>query len=251
MDSAEVKGSILAVLAHPDDETSVGPLLAKYAAAGHDVYLVSITSGQKGTASNPTLSGDELGAAREEELRCAAKCLGIHPPVLLGYQDRGISDPAIMDEITGRLRDIVEDKRPDVIITWGPDGITGHPDHRAASNLATEVFQQRPKLRHKPHKLYHVGLPESRMAHAPQGIRPLRTVSDEFITTVIEAGSFLDAATAAIRCHKTQWNAARVKELDEMNRKMLEGRIYLRLAISDVPRASGVRETDIFENLAL
>jgi LmbE family N-acetylglucosaminyl deacetylase len=243
-------GSILAVFAHPDDETTVGALLAKYAAAGHDVHLVSITSGQKGTTPNTKLSGDELGAARGEELRCSAKSLGIHPPILLHYQDQGISPPRMMEEIAGKLRNIVNETKPQVIITWGADGVTGHLDHRVASNLATQVFQQRSLLQHRPRKLYYLTFPESNFARAPQTRRPpFRTVSDVFITTAVDVKGSLAAAAAAIKCHKTQWDAARMKDLDEMNRKTLEGRVFLRLAMSDVPLAPGKLETDIFEGI--
>jgi LmbE family N-acetylglucosaminyl deacetylase len=246
------KGSILAVFAHPDDETTVGALLAKYAAAGHDVHLVSITSGQKGTTPNTKLSGDELGAARDEELLCSTNSLGIHPPILLHYQDQGISAPPVMQQIAGRLRDIIEKTKPQVLITWGAEGVTGHPDHRVASNLTTEVFQQRSLLKHRPRKLYYLTFPESNFARAPQTRRmPFRTVSDAFITTVVDVTSTLDAAAKSVNCHKTQWDAARMKEMDLMNREILQGRVFLRLAMSDVPLPAGRREADIFEGIDL
>ena len=75
---AAEKPAILAVFAHPDDETTVSPLLARYAKAGHPVYLATITSGQKGVRPHAGIAaGDQLGAAREKELRYAASALGV------------------------------------------------------------------------------------------------------------------------------------------------------------------------------
>lgn len=249
--AAAEKGSILAVFAHPDDETAVGPALAKYARAGHDVYLVSITSGQKGVTPSTTLVGEELGRAREEELRCSAKKLGIHPPFLWQFQDQGISVPPVMEQIAARLREIINQSRPDVIITWGPDGVTGHPDHRTAGALATQVFQQRSLLEHKPKKLYYIALPESKFPdeRAPSGRPPFRTVSDLFVTTEIEAAATMDAAAAAIRCHKTQWDAGRMKQMESMFRETLGSRLFLRLALSETPLPLGRHETDLFEGI--
>ncbi len=76
-------GTILAVFAHPDDEISVGAVLAKYAAEGHDVYLVTATSGQAGAGNTDIPAGPRLGAAREKEVRCSAGKLGIHEPILI------------------------------------------------------------------------------------------------------------------------------------------------------------------------
>jgi LmbE family N-acetylglucosaminyl deacetylase len=248
--SAAGNGTILAVFAHPDDETTVGPLLAKYAAGGQEVYLVTITSGQKGTTPNTKLSGDELGAAREEELRCSARSLGIQPPIPMHYQDQGISVPRVMEEIAGKLREIVNEKKPQVVITWGAEEVTDHPDHRAASNIATQVFQQRSLLQHKPRKLYHLTFPESSFARTPKARRPpFRTVSDVFITTAVDVTSTLDAAGKSIGCHRTQWDAARMKEIDEMNRNVLGGRVFLRLAMSDAPRSGPQQEADILEGI--
>jgi LmbE family N-acetylglucosaminyl deacetylase len=138
----------MAVFAHPDDEISVGPLLARYAHEGHPVHLVSITSGQKGAAHAKLPPGDRLGAIREEELRCAAKHLGVLDPILFRFQDQGISDYGAMESIAERLRETVDQIRPDVLITFGPGGITGHIDHIVAGDITTRVFQQQGLLRH-------------------------------------------------------------------------------------------------------
>lgn len=99
------KPSVLAVFAHPDDEVwwGTGTLLAKYAQEGHEVYLVTVTSGQLGVTTHANIpAGPELGAAREEELRCSAQTLGIQPPFAFGFHDQGLATTLVMDEVARR-----------------------------------------------------------------------------------------------------------------------------------------------------
>jgi LmbE family N-acetylglucosaminyl deacetylase len=243
------KRCILAVFAHPDDETSVGPLLAKYAGEGHEVYLVSFTSGQKGAAHTNIPPGEQLGSVREGELRCAAERLGIHQPLLFRFQDQGICDPVVMEKAAERLRAVINQTKPDVLITFGPGGLTGHLDHIAASEITTHVFQQQGLLQHRPKKLYYVAFPESRLQNVSDSLesrRPLHLVSDCFITTEIDCRAFLEKAYAAIQCHKTQFPPQRMAWLKEMFSKILEGRAFLRLALSTAPFPRE-RETSLFE----
>lgn len=244
--------SILAVFAHPDDETSIGPMLARYAHEGHDVYLVSVTSGQKGVRPDFGMpKGDELGAVREEELRCASRHLGIHEPFLLRFQDQGIASPAVVEEVAKRLREIVDQTCADVLVTWGPDGITGHADHRAAGDIATLVFQQQGLLRHKPRKLYYLVLPESRFREMPEPLRrnrPFYPVSDAFITTEVDCHEFLESGMRAIQCHKTQWGPERMRLIEDMYARVFGGRAFLRLALSSAPHPNR-RETSILAGL--
>jgi LmbE family N-acetylglucosaminyl deacetylase len=247
------KHSVLAVFAHPDDETSAGPLLARSAAEGHDVYLVSITSGQKGFRPHFNMpAGDRLGAVREDELRCAARALGIRAPYVLGFQDQGISSHAAAEDVAARLREIVEETKADVLLTWGPDGITGHPDHRMASNIASVVFGQQSRLGHRPRKLYFIVFPESRFAADADPLKRGRlflTVSDEFVTTEIDCREYLGPALAAIQCHKTQWRAERMLKVHGMYERVFGGRAFLRLAMSRVATRREGREPSIFEGL--
>jgi LmbE family N-acetylglucosaminyl deacetylase len=242
------KPAVMAVFAHPDDEFSVAPLLAKYAAAGHDVHLVVVTSGQIGDSHTDIPRGAELGAAREEEVRCSAAALGIKPPHLLGFMDGGISNWETIPRIADRLREIFEEVRPEVLITWGPDGLTGHPDHRTVSNVVTEVFQHRGRLRHRPRDLFYVAWPESRFTNLPPeaaqaGMQP-GLVADTWVTTVIEASEYLEQARQSIQCHKTQWPPAMMEMIHRVSSQMLAGKVYLRRALG-LPVATP--ETDLFE----
>jgi LmbE family N-acetylglucosaminyl deacetylase len=241
-----ILSTILAIFAHPDDEQTVGHLLARYAKEGHQVYLATITSGQKGVRPHAGVpAGEALGKVREEEARCACKELGIHEPFLLGFQDQGISTPPEQAQVVERLRKIIDQVKPEVVITWGPDGVTGHADHRAASNLATEVFQNQGALVWKPRKLYYVAWPESRFTRTVPPFtaqRPPRLVADSMITTEIDARAGLEAARRALACHKTQYTPEEMKNMSAIVAETMQGRVYLRLAL---PPAR--KERDLFE----
>ncbi len=238
---AQDKRTILAVLAHPDDESAVGPVLAKYAEAGHDVYLALLTSGQAGSRNTDIPSGPELGRAREAEARCSAEALGIHEPLLLGFQDGATTAQRTQNEIARRLVEVFDRVQPDVVITWGPDGLTGHPDHRVASNLTTQVFQDSTRLQVSPSKLYYVAWP------AKLAQNGMHTVSERYITTTIDAGAYADRAAAAIRCHKTQWSPDRMAQMIGMGEHVLEWKVRLRLVLSDSAKLAD--EDDILAGL--
>ena len=185
-------------------------------------------------------------------MRCAAGKLGIHEPILLRFQDGDISSREAMEPMRDRLREIVEQVKPDVMITFGPDGGTGHPDHRTVGNVATEAFQWRGPLKHKPKKLYYVLIPESVFPANPRkvGLHPRSAaVSDMFITTEIESSAYLDQVFGAMQCHMTQWGPVeRMRQMFEARRKIAKGVTSLRLRLSEKP-IPAKREKDIFERL--
>ena len=130
---------LTALFAHPDDETyATGGTLARYASEGVRCSLYCATDGDAGRSSGiPVSSRAELGALRRAELRAACEVLGIEELVCGGHPDGGLQgvDPeVVMGEIVALLRRA----RPDVVITFGPEGApTRHRDHRAISRLAT------------------------------------------------------------------------------------------------------------------
>jgi LmbE family N-acetylglucosaminyl deacetylase len=136
--------TLLAVFAHPDDE-SFGPggTLAKYAAEGVAVHLICATLGEAGESDTPELGEcEDLPCRREQELRCAADILGLAEVHLLGYRDSGMAgspanqhpralmqaDPDVLAE---QVADLMRRLRPQVALTFDPFGGYGHPDHIA------------------------------------------------------------------------------------------------------------------------
>lgn len=133
---------LLAVFPHPDDETlGMGSTLARYAAEDVEVYLICATRGERGwfdsEGPNPGLEG--LARLREEELRCAAETLGIRKVSFLGYVD-GEVDQADPEEIIGGLVSHIRAIKPQVVVTFAPDGAYGHPDHIALSQFTTAAL---------------------------------------------------------------------------------------------------------------
>jgi len=130
---------LMAVLAHPDDESlGIGGSLAGYAARGVEIYLVTATRGERGrfftNENRPT--DDEVGRVREGELRAAARELGIREVSLLDYRD-GSLDEADPSEAVRRIVAHLRRVRPQVVVTFDPFGAYGHADHVAISQLTT------------------------------------------------------------------------------------------------------------------
>ena len=133
------KLKLLAVLAHPDDESlGFGGTLAKYAAEGVETCLVTATRGEAGRLGSFGKSGEplEVGRVREAELHAAGAVLGIREVSILGFPDGAVDQvPAsiAISAIVSHIRQI----QPAIIVTFGPDGGYGHPDHIAISQFTT------------------------------------------------------------------------------------------------------------------
>src|SRR3712207_4332781 len=119
---------VLAISAHPDDETMfAGGLLAKYAREGHDVFILCSTRGWGGKVGDPPLCEPErLGECREQEMRCAARALGARDVLFLDYVDphmeiggTAMAIDATLEEYVAALREHVERLQPDLVLTHG------------------------------------------------------------------------------------------------------------------------------------
>jgi LmbE family N-acetylglucosaminyl deacetylase len=134
--------TLLAIFPHPDDETfSAGGLMAAARDLGHNVILICATRGEAGESGDPSHDTPEkLGKAREAELRAAMKILGVDDVRFLGYRDSGMEGSAeaqnplafvqtSVEDAAARLAPMIREIRPDTIVTFGEDGVYGHPDH--------------------------------------------------------------------------------------------------------------------------
>jgi LmbE family N-acetylglucosaminyl deacetylase len=132
--------SILLSFAHPDDESffTVGASL-QAREAGRDVILCCATRGQRGSVGHPPLTTvEELPQVREQELRAAAEILGITRLEILPYEDKKLAE-APPDEIRGSLVGLIREHRPDLVITFDPNGGNLHPDHIAISRFTSDA----------------------------------------------------------------------------------------------------------------
>lgn len=216
--------TLVAVFAHPDDEMVVAPILARYAREGVQVYLVSATDGSLGGQNTPIPRGEELGRVRTQELRCATDTLGIHPPILLGFPDGGLGDNAMLFGLTARVHEELQRLRPDAVITWGPDGGTGHPDHRLVSSVVTQLARAgAPGI---PERLFYATLPAEgmRAMNPQQGDAPLLIPQSRYysVRVAFTAADF-EAARRAMACHRTQFSEEVVQRVSEVQRKALNG----------------------------
>jgi LmbE family N-acetylglucosaminyl deacetylase len=144
-------GTVLTVWAHPDDETYLaGGLSAALRDAGGRVVCVTATRGE---AADPDATAGQraaLGAVRTRELESALATLGVEEHHWLDLPD-GRCTEADTEEVTGKLACLLDEVRPDTVLTFGPDGFTGHPDHRAVSAWADAALARgsvRPRLLH-------------------------------------------------------------------------------------------------------
>ena len=219
---------VLGIFPHPDDEAyTAGGTLAKAAAEGHSVFILCATKGEAGRARDPSLlAGEPIERVRERELAAACAALGAEPPLFLGYHD-GTLDAVDLPEAVGRIVRVIRQTRPDVVITLGPDGVYGHPDHIALHKLVTPAFRSAgggsrfPEGEfgppHAPARLLWVayplglfrpvwdGLLTSRLAEAIRRVKPESLgVTEADMHVEVEISAQAEAKLAALAAHRSQ-----------------------------------------------
>lgn len=225
---------LMLVHAHPDDESlTTGGTIARYAAEGADVKVVTCTLGEEGEVIGDRWAqlavdhADQLGGYRIAELSAALKHLGVEQPVFLGgaghWRDSGMADTgplhprafagADVDDAVAELTRLIEEHRPHVVITYDPFGGYGHPDHIQAHTVTTAAVEQ---ASWKVAKLYWTVIATSAlsaglaaMKQLPPGCEPapvdvIPTYADEQISAAIDVSAYRDAKAAALRAHATQ-----------------------------------------------
>jgi len=263
----------MAVLAHPDDESlGFGGTLAKYASKGVETFLLTATRGENGRYRGQRGDGhpgpDALGQIRESELRAAASVLGVRELSLLDYRDQEL-DRADPREAVARIVTHLRRIRPDVVMTFGPDGAYGHPDHIAISQFTTAavVAAADPSIGgeagaapHAVRKLYYLAWPVSTWKAYEEAFRKLISTVDGIerqavpwpewaITTVIDTRDFWSTVWRAVSCHESQVAAyERLKDLLPEHHAALWGSQSFYRALSIV-NGGRKRETDMFEGI--
>ncbi len=236
-----MSNSLLAVLAHPDDESCCSGTLALLAEKGWHVVLACATRGEAGEISDPSLaSAETLGEVRESELRAAAAVLGITDVRLLGYCDSGMAGTALNDvptsfrradpgAVIGQLTSLIAEIRPEIVLTFEPFGVYGHPDHVAISEYTTRAFdlfaENGPSRRGappwQPARLLYAAFPESWFAAVlarlselgleREGIEALGAEIKENaeqierrLTHRIDVSNHVSTKVRSLACHRTQ-----------------------------------------------
>jgi LmbE family N-acetylglucosaminyl deacetylase len=204
-------GTILGVWAHPDDETwlSAG-LMARAAAAGDRVVCITATRGELGSPDEQRWpSGPPLAAVRTAEMETALAMLGVTEHHWLDYPDGGCAD-VDQDEAVRRVTAVMAEVRPDTVLTFGPDGMTGHDDHKAACRWATEAFEAVAApgavlgyATNSPEWLAQFREPLDRF-NVFMGAEPPCTPRDEQLVDVLLEGELLETKLTAIRSMTSQ-----------------------------------------------
>jgi LmbE family N-acetylglucosaminyl deacetylase len=242
---------LLGVLAHPDDESlGFGGTFAKYAAEGMETYLVTATRGERGRFGADGGRGDpvEVGRVREAELRAAAGVLGIREVSVLGLPDGGVDKvPAgsAIEAIVRHIRRI----QPDVVVTFGPEGAYGHPDHIAISQLTTAAIVCAGDCGYRtdsasdagsfpPHrvaKLHYLAWRKDKWDSYQAALRKLTSMVDGVerqahpwpdwaVTTEIDTSAFWPIVWKAVCCHRTQMSIyQRLEDLTDEQQTALWG----------------------------
>lgn len=261
---------LLAIFPHPDDETlGCGPALARYAAEGVEVHLVTATRGQMGwtgpAEKNP--GPDALGQMREAELQCAARKLGLYRVHLLDYMDGALEQvdrPEIVGVITGYIRGI----RPQVVLTYAQEGVYGHPDHIALAQITTAALVTAADGSYTdpqslaPHRVlkYYASVDSCSAVQAFHDlVGPVRMMingverthagwEEWAITTRFDTRDYFPQVDEAIHCHQTQFTGfGNLINLSVETRRSLftEATFVLNYSLVN----TSVNETDLFEGI--
>jgi len=234
---AQNKHTIMAIFAHPDDELEVTPLLSKYARQGHSIYLVFATKGEKGESKRKNIpQGQPLAWERAKEADCTCKTLEINAPISLGMDDgtlvSGQNRLGVLSH--QKLDSIFSLYKPDIVITWGPDGAYGHTDHRMIGNIVTEIFQSGQSS--YPKQLFYTGVPtENFKTYSPLtdagkwAYKFWHPVKKEWLTVRIKYDQH-DATKAlkAMDCYQSQFTDEELEDNHRWFKHMNNDTVYLR-----------------------
>lgn len=273
---------LLACFAHPDDEAfGAGGTLARYAAGEAEVYLVCATNGDVGEIADPSLATPEtLAQVRQDELRCAAEKMGLSELIFLDYRDSGmagtpenedarayINQPA--EEVVARLVGIIRRLRPQVVVTFEPNGGYGHPDHKAIHRHTLAAFRaagdpgQFPDRgpAWQPGRLFYSAIPRSfflemrdRLAAMGEDVSDFERFDreeigwpDDRVDVTLDVAETVEAKWAALHCHRTQFGPDNFfRRLPAAVTKGLMSREHFTLAWPE----EGQKLSDLFDGLS-
>lgn len=263
---------LMCIVAHPDDEAlGFGGMLAHYASQGVSTHLVTATSGQRGWLGKAEdyPGAEALGRIREQELYASAKVLGLNETILLDFMDGDLdrADPArIIHMLVGQLRRV----RPQVVLTFDPFGIYGHPDHIAICQFTTAAVMaasnasyvdSQGQSAHQVSKLYYRAWGTTEAAIYQQVFGDLVMTIDHVkrsatpwhewaITTRIDATPYWQQVQAAVDCHRSQLGAyERFAALSSAEQRTLWGSQNFYRAFSLV-NGGREAESDLFTGVA-
>jgi LmbE family N-acetylglucosaminyl deacetylase len=267
--------TLLLVHAHPDDESILtGGVIARAHLDHHRVVLVTATRGEEGTLVHldAGVGPEALADIRTQELQEACEILGVDRLEMLGYHDSGMPGggggggdhqsfhDAPLREVAERLVDVLEEERPEVVVTYSEDGTYEHPDHRKAHQMTIEALDRMATRGWEPYKVYAHAVPRSYVrivlaaadAHGielPAELAQIAGIPDERITTVVDVSDVLDRKLAAVVAHRSQMHPGLA--LATMAAQLFEATFGVeRFVLVRGEPGSGHPESSLFEGLA-
>lgn len=259
--------TILLAFAHPDDEGMSAGAMMMAKDEGHRVVLVCATRGEVGEIYNmdEAAARPRLGEIRTRELEDAARIIGVDRLVFFDYRDSGMvrtadnEDPrsfnkAPLDEAAAKLHAILGEEKPEVVVTFGEDGMYGHPDHIKIHHVTNAALD---KLRGwRPRKLYYTAIPrslmEAFMAQMPEEMlreqnpdMRLEGTPDELVTTRLDVTPYVKRKREAFAAHVSQNdpNSWFTKIPEDMYETVFGSEFY---AIGRGNPGSSLPESDLF-----
>jgi LmbE family N-acetylglucosaminyl deacetylase len=194
-------GGLAAVLAHPDDESfGCAGALALAHDAGRLTRLLVATRGEAGSADGTP--DDELGARREDELRCAATKIGFDEVTLLEDHSDGSLADTPFDQLVDEIALWLSDRRPDAVITFGAHGVTGHPDHVVVGSATRWAIERLAESGVAPHAVYVIA-----PVFGPGNRRYDLSPEEGAATHRLDITSVAERRIAALECHASQPDA--------------------------------------------
>jgi LmbE family N-acetylglucosaminyl deacetylase len=225
---AQSSRPILAVFAHPDDERVIGPLLSKLAREGRETHLVIATDGSQGVRDFAKIpAGAALAAARVKEATCAANRLGVRKLHLLGLPDGGLASFEVLGKLRSGLAAIIDSLKPAAIITFGPEGGTGHPDHRLVGNVTAQIIES--DSRYGNIDLLYASLPTERLRTAPKANPTVNGTAQSLLTVRVPFEERdLVAGREEFACHRTQYAPAEMDSVNAYLKHAWNGTVWMR-----------------------
>lgn len=223
-------GTLLVALAHPDDETfGVGGVMSRAVDEGHRVVILCATRGEAGEIADAALATREnLGEVREGELRAAARAFGVKDVRLLAYRDSGMAgaaengDPRALANadaatVCGQVLAVMRETAPDVVVTFDPGGVYGHPDHMAMHRHVTAAFDEYARAGSlAAPRLYYIAIPKSMIRMMIEAAdasgqqwgfgteEDLERAPDDEDVIFVDVTRWLDRKRTAVAAHATQ-----------------------------------------------
>lgn len=227
--AAQAQRPILAIFAHPDDERVVGPLLSKLAREGRETHLVIATDGAKGVTPFAHIpAGRALAAVRAKEAGCAADRLHVRALHMLGLPDGGLASFNTLGKLRTKLVAIIDSLKPGAILTFGPEGGTGHPDHRLVGDVVSQIVEGDARYANDIDLLY-ASLPSERLRTAPKANPTVNGMAESLLSVRVPFDD-QDLATgrAEYACHRSQYTPAQMDSVNKYLAWAWNGTVWLR-----------------------